>query len=137
MKYFFQGTIRIWGASKAPPPVGLSWLRPTVGLGLKRGPKIHGCFHLKKSLCICIYNGSMYFVLKNWTSHTVRRPRLYGQSPPIQNLGTCLHKTARARVNVHVGHVARDTHGARKKNLSRFGCRNPEKFNFEKDSCKE
>ena len=37
---------------------------------------------------------------------TVRRPRLYGQSPPIQNLGTCLHKTARARVHVHVGHVA-------------------------------
>ena len=33
---------------------------------------------------------------------TVRRPRLYGQSPPIQNLGTCLHKTARARVHVHV-----------------------------------
>ena len=37
---------------------------------------------------------------------TVRRPRLYGQTPPIQNLGTCLHKTARARVYVHVGHVA-------------------------------
>ena len=48
-------------------------------------------------------------------------------------MGTFLHKTVRARVHVHVGHVARrgDTHGARKKKLSRFGHRNPEKFNFE------
>ena len=49
----------------------------------------------------------------------------------------CLHKTARARAHVHVGHVVcchprrGDTHGARKKNLSRFGHQNPEKFNFE------
>ena len=33
---------------------------------------------------------------------TVRRPRLYARTPPIQNLGTCLHKMARARVHVHV-----------------------------------
>ena len=52
-------------------------------------------------------------------------------------LGMCLQKTAHARVHVHVGHVAYchphrgDKHGARKKNLSRFGRRNPEKFNFE------
>ena len=42
-------------------------------------------------------------------------------------LVTCLHKKARARAHVHMGHVARcqphrgDAHGARKKNLSRFG----------------
>ena len=37
---------------------------------------------------------------------TVRRPRLYGQTPPIQNLGTYLQKKARGRAltraHVHV-----------------------------------
>ena len=34
LEVFFPGDHKNLGGLKSPPPVGLSWLRPTVGLGL-------------------------------------------------------------------------------------------------------
>ena len=90
---------------------------------------------------------------------TVRRPRLYARTPPIQNLGeTEIECKISAHLDLnwqsysHQNHcgcalkffhlytgnwqnyalgIQRRHTRSQKKNLSRFGRRNPEKFNFE------